>query len=325
MRLLINDYGIFVGVKRGYFLIKAKERVNIAPSKIDQIIILTGGASFSSAALRLALKHMIPISIHTSDGRLLGLLKGLESANVLLRKKQYEAKDNEKGIELAKKFAIAKLNNQKVLLQQYSRSRRIKELEEASYKISEYIEKIKKVEGNEIRKKLMKLEAEAAKIYWENFKYLVKAEFEKRLKRFDKPKDPVNLCLNYGYSILASQVWLAIDLVGLDAYAGFLHEDSPRRPALVMDLMEEFRQPVIDRAVIKFINSLNNPDQIIEKGFLKREYRRELVKTIFERLDENIYYKERRQSILSHIYSQAKDISQFLLDRSRSYVPFMER
>lgn len=47
-----------------------------------------------------------------------------------------------------------------------------------------------------------------------------------------------------------------------------------------MDLMEEFRQVVVDRVVIRFINSLDNFN-ITEKGFLKREYRKKLVAMIF--------------------------------------------
>src|SRR5579875_3382918 len=111
-RLLINDFGAFLGVKRGSFYLKlGNEKAIIAPSKIDQIIILTGGASLSTAAIRQALKFNIPISFHLSDGRFLGMLKRIGSANIVLRKKQYEARFNEKAIEIAKRIASAKMYN----------------------------------------------------------------------------------------------------------------------------------------------------------------------------------------------------------------------
>jgi len=326
-RLLLNDYGVFLGLKRGYFYVKkGNDKATFAPSQIEQIIVLTGGASISSAAIRQALKFNIPISFHLSDGRFLGMIKRIGSANVLLRKKQYEARLNEKGIEIARKVAMAKVYNQRSILSQYLRSKDLddekkNEIQDAISKMGYYIEEIKKLY---LQSDIIKAEAEAAKLYWNCFKYFVKAEFKGRKKRFDEPKDPVNICLNYGYSILGSQVWHAVELKGLDPYAGFLHVDNPRRPALVMDLMEEFRQVVVDRVVIRFINSLDNFN-ITEKGFLKREYRKKLVTMIFQRLEEKITFEERRMPIISHIHNQVTKLAEFLMDRRKNYTPFLEK
>jgi len=326
-RLLLNDYGIFLGLKKGYFYVKkGNEKAIFAPSQIEQIIVLTGGASISSAAIRQALKFNIPISFHLSDGKFLGMIKRIGSANVLLRKKQYEARFNEKGIEIARKVAIAKIYNQRTLLSQYLRTKELDdgkrgEIQDAIDKMSDYLEVIKSLV---LQSDIIKAEAEAAKLYWNCFKYFVKAEFKERKKRFDEPKDPVNVCLNYGYSILGSQVWHAVELKGLDPYAGYLHVDSPRRPALVMDLMEEFRQVVIDRVVIRFINSLDNFN-IIEKGFLKREHRKKLVSMIFQRLEEKITFEERRMPIIAHIHNQVTKLAEFLMDRRKDYTPFLEK
>lgn len=35
---------------------------------------------------------------------------------------------------------------------------------------------------------------------------------------------------------------------------GFLHTDLPGKPSLVLDLIEEFRQPVVDRSVLSLIS-----------------------------------------------------------------------
>jgi CRISPR-associated protein Cas1 len=37
---------------------------------------------------------------------------------------------------------------------------------------------------------------------------------------------------------------------GLEPFGGFLHVDRPGKPSLVLDLIEEFRQPIVDRAVL---------------------------------------------------------------------------
>ena len=66
--------------------------------------------------------------------------------------------------------------------------------------------------------------------------------------------NPVNAMLNYSYAILASEVLKSLHTSGLDPYAGFLHSDRYARKSLVFDLMEEFRQQVVDKSVLKLIN-----------------------------------------------------------------------
>jgi CRISPR-associated protein Cas1 len=53
--------------------------------------------------------------------------------------------------------------------------------------------------------------------------------------------------------MLATRVWWALERQGLHPHLGFLHTSRRGRPGLVFDLMEEFRQPLVDRAVIGMI------------------------------------------------------------------------
>jgi CRISPR-associated protein Cas1 len=150
-------------------------------------------------------------------------------------------------------------------------------------------------------------------------------EFPGRRKRFESPEDPVNIMLNFCYGLLASEVWLAVDNSGLDPYAGFLHVDSPRRPALVMDILEEFRQPVADRVVLRLISSLKNFQSIIEGRKLKRDVRFQVVKAFSSRLSETITFSGRTLPFSSHIFLQPRRISEFILGRSPDYIPFTLR
>ena len=58
----------------------------------------------------------------------------------------------------------------------------------------------------------------------------------------------------YSYAILASEVLKSLHMSGLDPYAGFLHADLYGRTSLVFDVMEEFRQQIVDKSVLKLIN-----------------------------------------------------------------------
>nr|WP_255308481.1 CRISPR-associated endonuclease Cas1 [Streptomyces marincola] len=46
----------------------------------------------------------------------------------------------------------------------------------------------------------------------------------------------------------------AAEQIGLDPYVGYLHGIRPAKPALVLDLMEEFRAPLADRLVVTLLN-----------------------------------------------------------------------
>jgi CRISPR-associated protein Cas1 len=71
-------------------------------------------------------------------------------------------------------------------------------------------------------------------------------ELHRRNRR--PPAAPVNVLLSF-YTLLAQAAAGAVQSAGLDPYAGFLHEVAYNRPALALDLMEEFR-PVVDGVVL---------------------------------------------------------------------------
>src|SRR5207248_5963640 len=132
------------------------------------------------------------------------------------------------------------------------------------------------------RRELMGLEGAAGKIYWDGVRTIVenKAEFVGRVHQ--GAADAFNSLLNYGYGILYSHVWGAVVNAGLEPFAGYLHVDRPGKPSLVLDLVEEFRQPVVDRTVIAFTNL--GQSMKMENGLLDQETRRAIAEKILERL-----------------------------------------
>jgi CRISPR-associated protein Cas1 len=314
---------------------RGEKILEVSPSNVSQIVILTRGAALSSALLRLLAKHKVDLVVYSGFGYPIAKLSTARSSgSIRLRKMQYKAQNEEAGAYLAKRFAWAKLINQKTILREASKNRRGSNLSERllelSKSISDIADMIANIRGDSaenIRKEVMRLEAEAAEIYWQGFKMLLSdgIDFPGRRKRFESPEDPVNIMLNFCYGLLASEVWLAVDSSGLDPYAGFLHADSPRRPALVMDILEEFRQPIADRVVLRLTSSLRDPYSIIEGRRLKRDARFQVVKAFSNRLSETITFSGRTLPLSSHIFLQARRISEFILGRSPDYMPFTLR
>jgi CRISPR-associated protein Cas1 len=64
----------------------------------------------------------------------------------------------------------------------------------------------------------------------------------------------VNCLLSFGYGMLRVAVHGALEQVGLDPYLGYLHGIRAGKPALALDLMEEFRPLLVDRLVFTLLN-----------------------------------------------------------------------
>ncbi len=67
--------------------------------------------------------------------------------------------------------------------------------------------------------------------------------------------DPLNVALNFAYGILSAEVIRAVTACGLDPHAGFLHSSTRNKPALALDLMEEFLAPIAESVVVRAINN----------------------------------------------------------------------
>lgn len=94
------------------------------------------------------------------------------------------------------------------------------------------------------------LEGQAARHHFEAMRLLlpIGVDFAARTRR--PPRDPVNASLSMGYAVLANNLHSLVRLEGLNAHMGHLHATAAGSMALVSDLMEEFRAPVVDAVVL---------------------------------------------------------------------------
>lgn len=76
--------------------------------------------------------------------------------------------------------------------------------------------------------------------------------FTDRNKR--PPRDPVNACLSFGYTLLLRTAESMLQKAGLDIHLGAIHGISRKMPSLALDFIEEFRPVVVDRVVLSLIN-----------------------------------------------------------------------
>jgi CRISPR-associated protein Cas1 len=340
MRIFLDEFGIFLGRKRNRFVVKKEgEKKEFVADDVDSIICCSSGVAMSASALNLAVKHNIQVVFARYSGWPYAVLMPASmTGSVRARREQFIAYNDERSFILAKKFIAGKLVNQANFLKLMAKNRRqtnpalAEKLYGAGKAISETNGRIEKEQGlniDEKRQQLMNLEAEGARIYWGAIRQVLPAELEFHGRETRGARDAFNAMLNFGYqAILFPEVWKAISYAGLDFFAGYLHADRPGKPSLVLDLMEEFRQQVVDRTLIGLVTkSILKPDEIlavkvVEEGRVLSKKTIETLLTSFEeRLDMKVMFSGRKAPIKRFIHHQARGVVRFLL-READYVPF---
>ncbi|WP_052297136.1 CRISPR-associated endonuclease Cas1 [Marinithermus hydrothermalis] len=142
------------------------------------------------------------------------------------------------------------------------------------------------------------------------------------------PRDAPNAALSYGYALLLARAWLAVVLAGLHPEVGFLHVEGRRNPALALDLMEEFRVPVVDVTVLRaFQEGVLDPAQHFEaRGggvYLNEGGRKRLVRVLAHRLNQEVRHPDgsKRTTYAGMIAYQGVRLAAAVEGR-RAYHPF---
>jgi CRISPR-associated protein Cas1 len=317
--------------------------------KVDDVVVM-GEITMTASAIYLLLGKNIEIHFLNNYGQFKGCLSPPLAKNSLLRMAQHRVhNDLSQRCELARRFVIGKLSNQRTMLQRYNRRQSDDALSQEIDQIGNLIRSLETlniqvetvqllttgdsgISGTPLET-ILGLEGAGSAAYFRCFgKLLADQEqwtFAGRVKR--PPTDPVNALLSYGYAILTSQVGSAIQMVGFDQFIGYLHSSSYGRPALALDLMEEFRPLIVDSVVLTLLNNrmLTPNDFVVELGAyrLKKEPRKIFLTRFEERLNEEVThpvfgYKVKYRRCIE---LQARLIAKYLTGEIAEYPPFTSR
>lgn len=253
--LYVQEQGASVG-KSGQGLVIRKGKEKLASTGLKDIsqLVLCGSVSVTAQALNWLCQEGVPV-VHLTTGHwFCGLTTGITLRNAFARVKQYKAAaDAAKCLNFAAAAVSAKGANQRTILRRNASPSPAADLEDMA-------ELLKKIPSAPTCEHLLGLEGNLAARYYANFSKLLTPrdfdsswDFTTRNRR--PPKDPVNAMLSFGYAMLAKECTVALLAEGLDPWWGLYHKPRHGRPALALDLMEEFRPLVVDSAVITAINT----------------------------------------------------------------------
>lgn len=299
--------------------------------RLEQMVIV-GNISLTTPAINLLLGSNVETIFVSTTGKYRGRLQTAFSKNIPLRQQQFRRGDQPAfKLKIGKAIVSGKLYNMRVLLMRRRRTKGVDEVTKAIHKIREMSEGVDSAESLE---QLRGIEGTATRIYFAGLRKLFTYDmgFEDRNRR--PPKDPINVLLSFGYTLLASSVESAINIVGLDSYMGFFHELHYGRPSLALDLMEEFRSIIVDSLVLYLVNSRIITEDNFEKGeneerpiILKDEGVKKLVKQYQNRINTKITYPLTEEKVMYRrcFELQARLIAKAIQDDNVNYQPMKFR
>ncbi|MBU7584881.1 MAG: type I-D CRISPR-associated endonuclease Cas1 [Nostoc sp. TH1S01] len=250
----VTQEDAFVGKvdERLHIKFEKKTILDVPLIKVDGVVIL-GRATISPAAISELLERHIPLTFLTENGRYLGNLQPEVTKNIFVRKAQWQAAgESAQAIHVVQGFIRGKLKNYRNIL--LRRQRESSELD-LSANITRLDQALAPIDNTKSINSLRGLEGAGSAAYFGCFNQLIRVKeftFSKRVRR--PPTDPVNSLLSFGYSLLQHDVQGAVNIAGFDPYLGYLHCERYGRPALALDLMEEFRPLIVDAVVLSAIN-----------------------------------------------------------------------
>lgn len=252
--LYVTDQGAYLNVYRQQFQVFYKQelRIKVPVNRVSHIVLF-GCCNLSHGAVKLALSRRIPVMYLSQRGRYFGRLETEGQAKVEYLAQQVECSRNPLFVRNQAEIIVkAKLQNSRILLLRLNQRRKLAPVNKAIDAISILMQSLRLAESMDA---LRGYEGKAATVYFQALGCLFTGAFafEKRTKR--PPTDPVNSLLSLGYTLLSQNVYSFIQAVGLHTHFGNLHVPRDNHPALVSDLMEEFRAQIVDSLVAYLINS----------------------------------------------------------------------
>ena len=238
---------------------------NAVPAKDIEAIVCFGQMTVSTPLLEFCGKRGISVTFLSPQGHYCGRFYGPLSGNVLLRKKQYESINQvEFSNQLVRDILFGKIRNSKMVLLRAAR-KQSGDAVSLTQAVNQLSDLAAQLESCDCIDSMRGIEGAAATIYFSRFDTMLHSpagfRFESRSRR--PPRNEVNAVLSFVYTLLTREISSALETVGLDPAAGYLHTLRPGRPSFALDLIEELRAPLCDR----FTLSLFNLGQLGEKDF----------------------------------------------------------
>lgn len=327
--ILTPDY--YLGCKLDTVIMYDKDGKDVGRIPIHNLenIVSFGYRGVSPSLMKLCADKSVSIVFLNPNGTYLSRIQPPITGNVYLRELQYQKLHSSISLDIAKNCILGKIYNSRWLIERFIRDHPLQiDLEKMRQISSDLVVCMKKIPSCKDKDLLRAIEGEAARKYFSIFSEMIlqKKDFEFKGRSRRPPLDRVNALLSLAYTLEVSMVTSALESVGLDPYIGAFHVERSGRPALSLDLVEEFRPLICDRFVLSIINKriVNKKDfKITENGAVlltdegKKKFFSEWQKKKTEHFTHP-YLKEKMEWGLAP-YVQASLLAKYLREEIDAY------
>lgn len=325
----VGEHGAQIGVSGERLSVRTEAGTVHVRMMNTAHVAIRGNVQLTTQAASALLDRGIPVMFLTTGGYYRGRLTGTDTNNVDLRLAQYKnASDPSACLRLARSFVSAKIRNSRTMLR-----RNHAQPEPAMLRQLKHLDR--KARDCESIQSLLGLEGTAARTYFEHFAGMFSGrnvgnfDFERRNRR--PPADPVNALLSFAYGLLTKDVIIAVTAAGLDPLLGFYHQPRFGRPALALDLMEEFRPIIADSVVLTAINNgiVGTADftTLAKACSMNEPARKRMIEAYERRMDQTVTHPMFGYAVSYRriLELQARLLSRVLLGELKSYPAFVTR
>jgi CRISPR-associated protein Cas1 len=303
-----------------------KRLLQVPAMKVGQVVVF-GNIQVTTPAMAFLLKEGIDLTYLSSRGTFRGRLQAPHSRNIYLRWAQYErGRDHAFQLGVARSIVAGKIANARTQCLRFQRGGHVQDIDGVLRRLDDLRNQAARADLPGLRG----MEGAAAGLYYAVLRHVVnELEFPRRTKR--PPRDPISVLLSFAYTLLLNTVLAAVEMVGLDPYLGFYHAEKYGRPALALDLMEEFRPIVADAVVAAVVNKklVTREDFSDDLGDLRLSPRgqRRLLREWADKMNDEIAHPHFDYSATYSrcIELQARIMAKVIHGELPEYLPFRTR
>lgn len=251
--LYVKEQGAYVK-KCGKRIQVEKDGQRLADLPVFQVtnINIVGNVQVTTQALHFLMQEGIDVSYLKRSGAYIGHMAADSSKNIFLRLAQHEwYRSVDRRLDMARRIVENKVQNQMALIRsfrwnqdEYDHKNDLREMERV----------LKSLKEKETSNEIMGVEGICSAIYFRAYGHMFRCKIEFHGRNRRPPKDPINVMLSLTYTFLTKEVAAVLEAESFETYLGFLHGIRYGRKSLALDLVEEFRQPVADRLVLRLFN-----------------------------------------------------------------------
>lgn len=288
--------GAVIGVRSDRLEVRTSGELQASYRLIDvSQVCVFGNVTVSSQAVRTLLSRDIPVLWFSYGGWFSGIAEGLPGKNVDLRITQFRASEQQQ-LEIARRMISGKIRNSRTMLRRNARG----EMSRVGEQLKQLAIQAMQAESSQ---QLLGIEGTAARLYFGSFPAMIGknsrvdvSDFQENGRTRRPPRDPLNALLSFCYTLLVKDLTVTLMGIGFDPYYGLFHKPRFGRPALALDLAEEFRPLVAESVVLQVLNNGEVGPQDYEHRaggcMLNASGRKAVLRAYERRLDQEITHPQ---------------------------------